>query len=100
MELHIDLECPQGKDDLKIPTPTLTWNVHKDKMIPTPVELHIDLDFPQGSDDIKIPTPTLAWNVHKDKMISKFRPPWNFTVICIVHKDKIISNSHPHGTSH
>ena len=41
MELHIDLECPQGPDDIKIPTP---------------MELHIDLDFPRGSDDIKIPT--------------------------------------------
>ena len=29
MELHIDLDCPQGSDDIKIPTP---------------MELHIDLD--------------------------------------------------------
>ena len=37
MELHIDLDCPQGSDDIKIPTP---------------VELHIDLECPQGKDDI------------------------------------------------
>jgi hypothetical protein len=39
--LHIDLECPQGSDDIKIPTP---------------MELHIDLGCPQGSDGIQIPT--------------------------------------------
>ena len=33
MELHIDLESPQGSDDTQIPTP---------------MELHIDMDFPQG----------------------------------------------------
>ena len=42
MELHIDLECPQGSDDIQIPTP---------------MELHIDLESPQGSDDINIPGP-------------------------------------------
>ena len=33
VELHIDLDCPQGSDDIKIPTP---------------MELQIDLDCPQG----------------------------------------------------
>ena len=42
MELHIDLEYPQGSDDIKIPTP---------------MELQIDLECPQGSNDINIPTP-------------------------------------------
>ena len=37
----------------------------------------------------------MTWNVHKDKVISKFPPPWNFTVICIVHKDKMISKFPP-----
>ena len=33
MELQTDFECPQGKDDIKIPTP---------------MELETDLESPQG----------------------------------------------------
>ena len=41
MERQIDLDFPQGSDDIKIPTP---------------MELQIDLECPQGKDDIKVPT--------------------------------------------
>ena len=89
MELHIDLECPQGKDDIKIPTPVelqidLECPQGKDDIkIPTPMELQIDLECPQGKGDIKILTPwnfKLTWNVHKEKMISKFPHPEQHTV--------------------
>ena len=37
MDCEIDLDCPQGKGDIKISTP---------------MELQIDLDFSQGYDDM------------------------------------------------
>ena len=46
----------------------------------------------------KFPPPwnfTLIWNVHKDQVISKFPPPWNFTLISNVHKDQMISKNSP-----
>ena len=68
MELHIDLECPQGPGDIKIPTP---MELHidldcpqgsDDIQIPTPMELHIDLECPQGSDDIQETSEITLWN--------------------------------------
>ena len=52
MELHIDLDCPQGSDDINIPTPMELQidcpHGSDDIKIPTPMELHIDLGCPQG----------------------------------------------------
>ena len=88
MELQSDLDCSQGKYDIKTPTPPwnfkLTWTVLKDKVIS------------------KFAPPwnfKLTWTVHKDELISKFAPPWNFKLTWTVYKGNRISKFPPGGPS-
>ena len=119
MELQTDLDCPQGKDDIEIPTSmelksarirryqnshphgTSNWlgrltRANMASKFPPPWNFKLTWTVNEDKIESKFRPPwnfKLTWTVHKDKMKSKFPPPWNFKLTWAVHKDTVISKS-------